>query len=87
MTRLQLYIHMLVKYTTMATTHDSGLILISMEYIMEPCRVDLFWTNSLSESVRWYWCTSARMFEFEDVFAWYRCRMHFGIVIAHVHTT
>ena len=79
-------IYMLFKNTTMATTHDSGLILISMEYIMEPYRVGLFWTSSLSESVRWYWCTSARMFEFEDVFAWCRCRMHFEIAIAHVHT-
>ena len=33
LTRLQLHTHVLFKYTKMATTHGSGLILILLEYV------------------------------------------------------
>ena len=141
---------MLFKYTTIATTHDSGLILVllgatygtilcwlwtssrlyvggmstllnSFLLLSAWCRkkalydtiaiahthiyavqihyngdntrlgIDFDFTVSCwlaldEQPVRWYWCTSERSyFEFEDVFAWCWCRMHFEIVIAHVH--
>ena len=59
MARSQLHTLVLFKYTTMATTHGSGLILILLEYL-ERCHV----VFGRAACTFLWWC----IFEFEDAF-------------------